>query len=213
MIGGQGEKKTLRMMAQYAEMANFTATFDEAPRKARRAGGTLCRHGSRSIDDQQDVPRHGPPGPLDGGGGRPAQRLPPRPRPRLRRPRRGHAGPRGRPADRGRRRRGRRAGPRRSSTWGSTASAATCPPTATSPRPWPPPSPPWSRRSAEPLARRFGRAGDSRLSSSSRARGCPHPRAAPELTSGKARPSGTPRHNPNHAPPGPPSGAFARTGA
>ena len=30
MIGGQGEKKTLRMMAQYAEMANFTAGFDEA---------------------------------------------------------------------------------------------------------------------------------------------------------------------------------------
>ena len=33
MIGGQGEKKTLRMMAQYAEMANFTSTFDELPRK------------------------------------------------------------------------------------------------------------------------------------------------------------------------------------
>jgi F420-dependent oxidoreductase-like protein len=33
MIGGQGEKKTLRMMAQYAEMANFTAGFDEIPRK------------------------------------------------------------------------------------------------------------------------------------------------------------------------------------
>ncbi|HEX4821330.1 MAG TPA: LLM class F420-dependent oxidoreductase [Acidimicrobiales bacterium] len=33
MIGGSGEKKTLRMMAQYAEMANFTAGFDELPRK------------------------------------------------------------------------------------------------------------------------------------------------------------------------------------
>ena len=33
MIGGQGEKKTLRMMAQYAEMANFTSGFDELPRK------------------------------------------------------------------------------------------------------------------------------------------------------------------------------------
>ena len=33
MIGGQGEKKTLRLMAQYAEMANFTAGFDELPRK------------------------------------------------------------------------------------------------------------------------------------------------------------------------------------
>jgi F420-dependent oxidoreductase-like protein len=33
MIGGQGEKKTLRLMAEYAEMANFTAGFDEIPHK------------------------------------------------------------------------------------------------------------------------------------------------------------------------------------
>ena len=33
MIGGQGEKKTLRLMAQHAEMANFTSGFDEIPRK------------------------------------------------------------------------------------------------------------------------------------------------------------------------------------
>jgi len=33
MIGGSGEKKTLRMMAQYAEMANFTSGFDEIPHK------------------------------------------------------------------------------------------------------------------------------------------------------------------------------------
>jgi F420-dependent oxidoreductase-like protein len=33
MIGGQGEKKTLRMMAQYADMANFVSGFDEIPRK------------------------------------------------------------------------------------------------------------------------------------------------------------------------------------
>jgi len=33
MIGGSGEKKTLRMMAQYAEMANFTSGYDEIPRK------------------------------------------------------------------------------------------------------------------------------------------------------------------------------------
>jgi F420-dependent oxidoreductase-like protein len=33
MIGGQGEKKTLRLMAVHAEMANFTSGFDEVPRK------------------------------------------------------------------------------------------------------------------------------------------------------------------------------------
>ncbi|OWY61038.1 hypothetical protein B7486_65945, partial [cyanobacterium TDX16] len=33
MIGGQGEKKTLRLMAQHAEMANFTAGPSELPRK------------------------------------------------------------------------------------------------------------------------------------------------------------------------------------
>src|SRR5207244_10921363 len=33
MIGGQGEKKTLPLMAQYADMANFTSGFDEIPRK------------------------------------------------------------------------------------------------------------------------------------------------------------------------------------
>ncbi len=33
MIGGQGEKKTLQLMAQHAEMANFTSGFDELPHK------------------------------------------------------------------------------------------------------------------------------------------------------------------------------------
>ncbi len=33
MVGGQGEKRTLKIMAQYAEMANFTSGYDELPRK------------------------------------------------------------------------------------------------------------------------------------------------------------------------------------
>lgn len=39
MIGGQGEKKTLRLMAQYAEMANFTSGIDELPRKLEVLAG------------------------------------------------------------------------------------------------------------------------------------------------------------------------------
>jgi len=33
MIGGSGEKKTLRMVAQYADESNLTAPLDEVPRK------------------------------------------------------------------------------------------------------------------------------------------------------------------------------------
>jgi F420-dependent oxidoreductase-like protein len=33
MVGGQGEKRTLKIMAQYCEMANFTSGYDELPHK------------------------------------------------------------------------------------------------------------------------------------------------------------------------------------
>ena len=39
MIGGQGEKKTLRLMAEHAGMANFTSGFDELPHKLEVLAG------------------------------------------------------------------------------------------------------------------------------------------------------------------------------
>jgi F420-dependent oxidoreductase-like protein len=49
MIGGQGEKKTLRLMAEHAEMANFTSTFDELPRKLEVLRGH-CEAVGRDYD-------------------------------------------------------------------------------------------------------------------------------------------------------------------
>ena len=50
MIGGQGEKKTLRLMAQHAEMANLTSGFDELPRKLEVLAAH-CAHASRDLAD------------------------------------------------------------------------------------------------------------------------------------------------------------------
>jgi alkanesulfonate monooxygenase SsuD/methylene tetrahydromethanopterin reductase-like flavin-dependent oxidoreductase (luciferase family) len=49
LIGGQGEKKTLRLMAEHAEMANFTSPFDELPRKLEVLQGH-CEAVGRDID-------------------------------------------------------------------------------------------------------------------------------------------------------------------
>ncbi len=58
MIGGQGEKKTLRLMAEHAEMANFTSGFDELPRKLEVLAGHCADVGPRHGHDQQDLALH-----------------------------------------------------------------------------------------------------------------------------------------------------------
>src|ERR1044071_268456 len=55
MIGGQGEKKTLRLMAEHAEMANFTAGFDEIPRKLEVLA-QHCRDVGRDINTINKTP-------------------------------------------------------------------------------------------------------------------------------------------------------------
>ncbi len=47
MIGGSGEKKTLRLMAEHADMANFTSGFSELPRKLE----VLAEHCARAGRD------------------------------------------------------------------------------------------------------------------------------------------------------------------
>lgn len=55
MIGGQGEKKTLRLMAQHAEMANFTSGFDELPHKLEVLAGH-CADVGRDYDSINKTP-------------------------------------------------------------------------------------------------------------------------------------------------------------
>ncbi len=51
MIGGQGEKKTLRMVAQYADESNLTGTVEDIPRKLE----ALDQHCERLGRDRSEV--------------------------------------------------------------------------------------------------------------------------------------------------------------
>jgi F420-dependent oxidoreductase-like protein len=51
MIGGSGERKTLRMVAQYADEANFTCPLDEVPRKL----DALDAHCQRLGRDRSEI--------------------------------------------------------------------------------------------------------------------------------------------------------------
>ncbi len=51
MIGGAGEKKTLRMVAQYADESNLTGTVDEIPRKL----DALAAHCERLGRDRSEI--------------------------------------------------------------------------------------------------------------------------------------------------------------
>ena len=51
MIGGSGEKKTLRMVAQYADESNLTCAVDEIPRKL----DALAAHCERLGPDRSEI--------------------------------------------------------------------------------------------------------------------------------------------------------------
>jgi alkanesulfonate monooxygenase SsuD/methylene tetrahydromethanopterin reductase-like flavin-dependent oxidoreductase (luciferase family) len=51
MIGGSGEKKTLRMVAQYADESNLTCPLDEVPRKLE----ALAAHCERLGRDRSEI--------------------------------------------------------------------------------------------------------------------------------------------------------------
>ena len=73
MIGGSGEKKTLRMVAQYADASNFFGDADRLRHLSRRARGPLRAARTRPRGDHKDPPRHGDHRAYPGGGGRKAR--------------------------------------------------------------------------------------------------------------------------------------------
>ena len=70
MIGGSGEKKTLRMVAQYADASNFFGDAERIRHLRRRARGPLRAARARHRRDHQDAPRHAHHQADAGGGGR-----------------------------------------------------------------------------------------------------------------------------------------------
>lgn len=55
MIGGQGERKTMRLMAEHAEMANLTSGFDEIPHKLEVLA-ERCATAGRDYDTLNKTP-------------------------------------------------------------------------------------------------------------------------------------------------------------
>ena len=58
MIGGSGEKKTLRMVAQYADASNFFGDAERIRHLVGRARGSLRAARARHRRDHQDPARH-----------------------------------------------------------------------------------------------------------------------------------------------------------
>ena len=58
MIGGSGERRTLRLVAQYADMCNVTGGPATIAPQARRPAHPLHRRRSRPVGDHHDPTRH-----------------------------------------------------------------------------------------------------------------------------------------------------------
>ena len=72
MIGGQGEKKTFRLAAQYAQELNTTALFADLPRKLDALQGHLDDLGRARERHHRHAARHARPGADPRRGARPS---------------------------------------------------------------------------------------------------------------------------------------------